>query len=842
MLISAKVHKAIASTLLALVVASGTHATEQTTQSTQAETTPRPNNGGPITGSSQCEARTINYITHSLPQSCLTTSWSSTTAVVESTPPPPTRESATIGEDTAPTVTNTETTEATSTTTENQETSETLDADATAEPFMSFEDWKEMMLQKSGQDPQELKQRKTSEAQGDERQKIQAYTGSDLGDEGEISLNFGGYPEKADAEDSYHGADEHADESSSEVGQPTLHRNKDAGKTCKERFSFASFDAGATILKTSSGAKNSKAILVENKDTYMLLECATPNKYVIIELTDDIWVDTIVLANFEFFSSMIRHFRVSVSDRYPVKMDKWKELGTFEARNSRDIQAFLVENPQIWAKYLRLEFLTHYSNEYYCPVSLVRVHGSRMLDKWKDSETGPDEDHIDEIDVVEEIEHSLHENSSESTSLGNENVSTVSVEEVCPLIESTPFQLPLVICPVDKILTTGNGSTAATESFINTQDRKTTEEEATRPEQKQNTSTQQENTGNTAMISAMPENARPVSESSTNSGAERPSENASSKIMKSATTEATSSSSPPAAVAGKSPTASASNRSRGNGTNSATPSPPIQEGFFNSVTKRLQQVETNLTLSLKYVEEQSKHIQDAFQRSEQKQLLKISSVLTDLNQTVLAELRTFRDQYDQIWQSTVLALESQKDQSQRDILALSARLHVLADEVVFQKRMAIVQAVLLLSCLLLVIFSRGVPIPYLGSASDPGMATSEAFAEILASMQRRDMYPSGSPRYTLDARTPTTPEPPRAAGSPPERMTTSQVNLDDYGYQRPSPPLTPNNEINDDAPDWHTSSHSAAVQATGYDKGVRHISSRKPLPSLPEDVSSPGRS
>lgn len=700
-----------------------------------------------------------------------------------------------------------------------------------------------MMLQKTGQDPQELKQRKASEAQGDERQKIQSYSGSDLGDEGEISLNFGGYTEKVNADDTYDKSDEYTDDTTSEVGQPALHRNKDAGKTCKERFSFASFDAGATILKTSSGAKNSKAILVENKDTYMLLECATPNKYVIIELTDDIWVDTIVLANFEFFSSMIRHFRVSVSDRYPVKMDKWKELGTFEARNSRDIQAFLVENPQIWAKYLRLEFLTHYSNEYYCPVSLVRVHGSRMLDKWKDSETGPDDDHVGEIEGVEEYQHAVHENASEPVVFGDNDGTAAKIDDICPLSESAPFQFQLLstICPVEKAPALTNSSVTTLENDTGTKDKKTGEENPTEPERQ--TPTPQENTGNTATVSAASDVSKSVSESNANSEEMRPGESVSSKNTKSATTDTISSSSP-AAAAGKSSVPPASNsRSRGNGTNTATPSPPtMQEGFFNSVTKRLQQVETNLTLSLKYVEEQSKHIQEAFQRSEQKQLLKISSVLTELNQTVLAELRTFRDQYDQIWQSTVLALESQKDQSQRDILALSSRLHVLADEVVFQKRMAIVQAVLLLSCLLLVIFSRGVPIPYLGSPSDQAMGTSEAFAEILASMQRRDMYPTGSPRYTLDVRTPTTPEP-HTAASPPERhMAGAHVNLDDYGYQRPSPPLTPNSELENTASSWQTSSHSSAIQATGYDKGVRHISSRKPLPSLPEDVSSPGRS
>ncbi len=838
MLITAKLQRSIATTLL--VLASGIHATEQTTQATQAETTPRSNYGGPITGTSQCEARTINYITHTLPQSCLTSSWSSTAAAVESKPPLTATEPATTGENITSTVSDTEPSDIPKTTIEGNKSSQSADADSTAEPFMSFEDWKEMMLQKTGQDPQDLKQRKGSEAQVEERQRLQSYTGSDLGDEGEISLDFGGYTDKSDPEDGYHGGDEHTDASSSEIGQPTLHRNKDAGKTCKERFSFASFDAGATILKTSSGAQNSKAILVENKDTYMLLECATPNKYVIIELTDDIWVDTIVLANFEFFSSMIRHFRVSVSDRYPVKIDKWKELGTFEARNSRDIQAFLVENPQIWAKYLRLEFLTHYSNEYYCPVSLIRVHGSRMLDKWKDSETGTDDDHVGEIEGIPENEHVLYENSSESTSSEENNATKVNVDDICLHIESTPFQLPSVICPVEKVLPPTNSSAAATENASNRQDRKPSEEEMTEPEQRQIATSSQEGMGNVASTSTESETAKLASESSTIAEDERLSDNAPSKNIKSTTTEIIPSSSP-AAAAGKSSVASASNsRPRGNGTNTATPSPPtMQEGFFNSVTKRLQQIETNLTLSLKYVEDQSKHVQEAFQRSEQKQVLKISSVLTELNQTVLEELRNFRDQYDQIWQSTVLALESQKDQSQRDILALSSRLHVLADEVVFQKRMAIVQAVLLLSCLLLVIFSRGVPIPYLGSPSDQGMATSEAFAEILASMQRRDMYPSGSPRYPLEARTPTTPEP-HTASSPAERHTASpQVNMDDYGYQRPSPPLTPNNDLDSTRPDWQTSSHSSVIQATGYDKGVRHISSRKPLPSLPEDVSSP---
>jgi hypothetical protein len=92
---------------------------------------------------------------------------------------------------------------------------------------------------------------------------------------------------------------------------------------------------------------------------------------------------------------------------------------------------------------------------------------------------------------------------------------------------------------------------------------------------------------------------------------------------------------------------------------------------------------------------------------ERKHITRVDTFLDSLNKTVLSELRTMRTQYDQIWQSTVIALETQREQSQREIVALTSRLNVLADEVVFQKRMAILQSVLLLACLVLVIFSRG---------------------------------------------------------------------------------------------------------------------------------------
>ncbi|KAK2072194.1 hypothetical protein P8C59_006565 [Phyllachora maydis] len=394
-----------------------------------------------------CEPKTINYITHSLPQQCFRTAWTSPTPSAAAQPvdaagggpaterepskddwpagegegegegQPQDKTAAAAEKEKAKKVEEKEEEKKAEKKAEKEEREGADDnGELATSSFMSFEEWKEMMLRKSG-DPNEIKARKEKEQQQQHRQERDPGLGNGgidlIGFEGDIDLDFDALPEKvsdltgsSSAGEREKRADGPEDELREEQiyyddGLSQYYRSKDAGRTCKERFSYASFDAGATVLKTSPRAQNAKALLVENKDSYMLLECHQKTKFVIVELSDDILVDTIVLANFEFFSSMIRHFTVSVSDRYPVKADKWVPLGTFEARNSRDIQPFLVEHPQIYTKYVKIDFLSHYGNEYYCPVSLVRVHGTRMLDFWKEPEDETLEAPVTQDGVVE---------------------------------------------------------------------------------------------------------------------------------------------------------------------------------------------------------------------------------------------------------------------------------------------------------------------------------------------------------------------------------------------------------------------------------------------------------
>ncbi|KAG5979827.1 hypothetical protein E4U55_004719 [Claviceps digitariae] len=678
-----------------------------------------------------CEARTINYITHALPQSCLTTSW---------TLPAPTPNTTT---DTQQNSLNGSTLTDDELVSDSLATNATETAEPTVTPFMSFEDWKEMMLRRAGQDPQDLRTRRVSDHHASDRYSSDiGHAG--LGEEGEISLNFEHYGEGDDMgalppkQQNNDAADQQLADNSlaHEDGKAaTVHLSKDAGKTCKERFSYSSFDAGATILKTSPGAKNAKAILVENKDTYMLLECDTSSKYVIVELSDDISVDTVVLANFEFFSSMIRHFRVSVSDRYPVKIDKWRDLGTFEARNSRDIQPFLVENPQIWAKYVRIEFLTHFGNEYYCPISLLRIHGSRMLDSWKDSETNRDDDLVaidDEIGSPT-IAHNASQDPTSDQPFDGQRIARVQNVSVWRRpFEPHAFSVFDMTCPVPSLdngdsveKSSGRATIDETASFDS--DPPTSEivspgvassaKSMTHPRKPADASSDNSNTKiATAHATYQDEETNASGPSpSSNDTAWTTDSTATNERIQNATTTSTK-----VAMSGGQTT---KHRSTGT-TGPSAASPTMQEGFFHAITKRLQHVESNLTLSMKYVEDQSKHVQEALLSGQQKQQAHIALFLDDLNKTVLSELHNLREQYDQIWQSTVLALESQRDRSERDMMALTTRLNLLADEVVFQKRMAIVQAIILLSCLFLIIFSRGVSLPSLGPLLDQPSATA----------------------------------------------------------------------------------------------------------------------
>ena len=97
-------------------------------------------------------------------------------------------------------------------------------------------------------------------------------------------------------------------------------------------------------------------------------------------MIEDILLDTVVLANFEYYSASARRFQVLGSNSYPC--EHWALLGEFETNNTRQEQVFEIPNP-MWVRYLKFRFLTVHGTSHYWSLSLVRAHGQTHIDKFK---------------------------------------------------------------------------------------------------------------------------------------------------------------------------------------------------------------------------------------------------------------------------------------------------------------------------------------------------------------------------------------------------------------------------------------------------------------------------
>ena len=153
-----------------------------------------------------------------------------------------------------------------------------------------------------------------------------------------------------------------------------------------DRFNYANLDCSARVHGSHRSAKSPASILSSKKDKYMLSPCNSmkEKQFVVVELCDDIRIDTVQLANFEFFSGVFKDFTVSVAKTYTTDPDGWTFAGTYRAKNVRGVQSFhLPTSLRDFYRFIRIDFLSNYGNEYYCPVSLLRVYGLTHLEEWK---------------------------------------------------------------------------------------------------------------------------------------------------------------------------------------------------------------------------------------------------------------------------------------------------------------------------------------------------------------------------------------------------------------------------------------------------------------------------
>jgi hypothetical protein len=154
-------------------------------------------------------------------------------------------------------------------------------------------------------------------------------------------------------------------------------------KELDDRFNYAGFDVGARVLQAHKKTKGARNTLMWDVDQYMNSPCSLKKKWVVLQLSEPLLVEKIMLANFEQYASTFRHFQVLGSAIYPVNVPGgpggWKLLGSFVAKDNNNAQDFMLKTPQ-WAKYLKVRFLSHYGHEHYCTVSSIKVFGTNMLE------------------------------------------------------------------------------------------------------------------------------------------------------------------------------------------------------------------------------------------------------------------------------------------------------------------------------------------------------------------------------------------------------------------------------------------------------------------------------
>ncbi|KAF8955257.1 UNC-like C-terminal-domain-containing protein [Flammula alnicola] len=492
-----------------------------------------------------------------------------------------------------------------------------------------------------------------------------------------------------------------------------------------DRFNYASLDCSARVHTSHRSAKSPSSILTSKRDRYMLSPCDTPKEqqFVVVELCDDIRIDTVQLANFEFFSGVFKDFTVSVAKRYPTDPDGWTVVRSYRAKNIRGVQTFHTPTSlRDFYRFVRIDFHSHYGNEYYCPVSLLRVYGLTHLEEWKwdiwESESRAKQAELQKkrqlpsstdvtppppisSNVADATMHSINEDQLTTGKVVDITItshviyvmehrsdkqlsstsSTISYPSLSIPTRPVPSHFP--ISKDETPVPTGNDNHQPTATnSINDPSKHTTDAHVSSstiaPPIPSPSSSQDK------------ESERPIPENSTNK----------SSTFANTTTINSSISHTPQSTPSSShsnpdtPTIVVSTTSPSVAVVPIAPLPPIAKGgesIYRTIMNRLVEVETNQTLYMRYVEQQNLAIRDVIKR--------LGEDVGRLEGITRAQSLTY--------QRTVNDWEKQRYQLEMEYVDLVSRIENLSEEIVLEKRLGVAQLCLLLAVLVFMGLTRG---------------------------------------------------------------------------------------------------------------------------------------
>ena len=108
-----------------------------------------------------------------------------------------------------------------------------------------------------------------------------------------------------------------------------------------DRFNYASADCSARVhtVDPAAAAKSASNILSSQQGRYMLSPCGTARQFVIVELCEDVRIDTVQLVSSRFFNGVFKEFTVSVAKMYiAADGERWTVVGTYVGKNVRGVQ------------------------------------------------------------------------------------------------------------------------------------------------------------------------------------------------------------------------------------------------------------------------------------------------------------------------------------------------------------------------------------------------------------------------------------------------------------------------------------------------------------------------
>ena len=553
----------------------------------------------------------------------------------------------------------------------------------------------------------------------------------------------------------------------------------------KHRWNFASLDCAAVVHRTNPSAKFASAILSEKKDRYMLSPCPSRSsskkgegQFVIVELCDDIMVDTIVLANYEFFSSMFKKFRVRVASQLKGRDDDWVDLGSFRARNMRGLQVFSIPPSSAvrgkFFRYVRIDFLEHYGSEFYCPVSLLRVYGITQmddinsfredaedasdLDEIADTESDPEEEDLllqtetlvpspsaivgetqpnstlppADLTVKDEDVWRKHERlfrerlelESNSRGLVLETSFPAGTDDPPPRLQSTPTRASHAGRETRSVMPENRPNSSTSVQDHNAGDINPSDKCIVPPfpsEMQLNATCQAPSLYPGAESGDGKSRKGGASHSATNSRSEAsvqpssqpdarlPSEDVGRGSLPKARSDDTVKASQPqraSPVSGSSVHPPPRN-AHPNPNQQSGPSGGGSESIYRTITRRLNALEANATLSLHYIEHSGQMLREVFSRMEKRQDARMSEILRALNASNWRQIETLKRRQQVDLQRAIFEFDVHRQQAELERVALMNEVHLLADEVLLEKRLGIAQLVLLFSLFIFVGLTRG---------------------------------------------------------------------------------------------------------------------------------------